>query len=87
MLNFSVSLTEDFLLSAGLIVGIGPQNTPMLRQRLIVSRWARAVRIVGECALIPYFSQVQISSLATVHRYGSRPCESAASTFSLHQSQ
>ena len=38
MLNFSVSLTEDFFLSAGLIVGIGPRNTPMLRQRLIVSR-------------------------------------------------
>ena len=38
MLNFSVSLTEDFFPSAGLIVEIGTRNTLMLRQRLIVSR-------------------------------------------------
>ena len=39
MLNFSVSLTEDFFPSTGLIVEIGPRNTLMLRHlRLIVSK-------------------------------------------------
>ena len=34
MLSYSVPLMEGFLLSAGLIVGIGPQNTLVLRQGL-----------------------------------------------------
>jgi L-lysine exporter family protein LysE/ArgO len=34
MLSFSVPMIEGFLLSAGLIVGIGPQNTLILRQGL-----------------------------------------------------
>ena len=34
MLNFSVPMIEGFLLSAGLIVGIGPRNTLILRQGL-----------------------------------------------------
>ena len=34
MLNFSVSLIEGFFLSAGLIIGVGPRNTLILRQGL-----------------------------------------------------
>jgi L-lysine exporter family protein LysE/ArgO len=34
MLNFSVPMIEGFILSAGLIVGVGPRNTLILRQGL-----------------------------------------------------
>jgi L-lysine exporter family protein LysE/ArgO len=49
MLNFSVPMIEGFLLSAGLIVGIGPQNTLILRQGL---RRQHLLLIVLLCTLL-----------------------------------
>jgi L-lysine exporter family protein LysE/ArgO len=49
MLSASVPLIEGFLLSAGLIVGIGPQNTLVLRQGL---RRQHLLMIVLLCTLI-----------------------------------
>jgi L-lysine exporter family protein LysE/ArgO len=49
MLSYSVPLMEGFLLSAGLIVGIGPQNTLILRQGL---RRQHLLMMVLLCTLI-----------------------------------
>jgi L-lysine exporter family protein LysE/ArgO len=49
MLNLSVPMIEGFLLSAGLIVGIGPQNTLILRQGL---RRQHLLLIVLLCTLV-----------------------------------
>ncbi len=49
MLSYSVPLIEGFLLSAGLIVGIGPQNTLVLRQGL---RREHLLVMVMLCTLI-----------------------------------
>ena len=49
MLSFSVPMIEGFLLSAGLIVGIGPQNTLILRQGL---RRQHLLLIVLLCTLV-----------------------------------
>lgn len=49
MLSFSVPMIEGFLLSAGLIVGIGPQNTLILRQGL---RRQHLLLIVLLCTLL-----------------------------------
>ena len=49
MLNLSAPLIEGFLLSAGLIVGIGPQNTLILRQGL---RRQHLLLIVLLCTLV-----------------------------------
>jgi L-lysine exporter family protein LysE/ArgO len=49
MLSFSVPMIEGFVLGAGLIVGIGPQNTLILRQGL---RRQHLLLIVLLCTLL-----------------------------------